>query len=101
MTVSPAPSQPPAPQQPEAPYTWLEKLSYVLYVLMSIEVGIFLLVYPWIGTMWSQNYFFHLLPEWRPFFMNNYFRGAVSGLGVLNLYIGAWHTLHLRRVLFR
>jgi hypothetical protein len=92
------------PQEPPpeaASYTWFEKLSYLLYVLMSIEVGIFLLVYPWIGTLWSQNYFFHLVPDWRPFFLSNYFRGGVSGLGLLNLYIGAWHTLNLRRVLFR
>lgn len=95
----PRPQQQPS-AEPSAPPSWFEKLSYVLYILMSIEVGIFLLVYPWLGNLWSQNFFFQLIPEWRPLFMNNYFRGAISGLGVLNLYIGAWHTLNLRRVLF-
>lgn len=100
--TDPAPApQHQTPTTEAASWTRFEKLSYVLYVLMSLEVGIFLLVYPWIGTLWSQNYFFQLVPEWRPLFMSNYVRGAVSGLGVLNLYIGAWHALHLRRVLFR
>lgn len=101
MTAPTPPAPQPSPSQEAVSYTWLEKLSYFLYVLMSLEVGVFLLVYPWIGSMWSQNYLFELVPEWRPFFLNNYFRGAVSGLGVLNLYIGAWHVPNLRRVLFR
>ena len=41
-----------------------------------------------------------LVPDWHPFFMSNYFRGAISGLGVINLFISASHTLRLRAVLF-
>ena len=102
MTALPA--QPPAPGrgEPVSELTRFEKLSYVLYVLMSIEVGVFLLVYPWYndGQFWAQNYFVKSVPEWRPVLLSNYFRGAVSGLGVLNLLIGAFHTLALRDVLF-
>ncbi|MGC8760623.1 MAG: hypothetical protein ACP5UT_12820 [Bryobacteraceae bacterium] len=101
MTAPPAQTPPSAPGSQGEPLTWFEKLSYLLYVLMSLEVGLFLLVYPWLGNLWSQNFFFDLVPEWRPIFLNNYVRGAVSGLGVLNLYIGAWHTRNLRRVLLR
>jgi hypothetical protein len=102
MTAPPAP--PPAPGRGDsaAELSRFEKLSYVLYVLMSIEVGVFLLVYPWYadGQFWAQNYFVKSVPEWRPVLLSNYFRGAVSGLGVLNLLIGAFHTLALRDVLF-
>ncbi len=81
--------------------SWFDKFSYVIFCLFTLEVGLFLLIYPWMNPIWSQNFLFHLSPELHPFFMSNYFRGAVSGLGVLNLYISAAHTLRLRQVLFR
>jgi len=81
--------------------SWFDKFSYVIFCLFTLEVGLFLLIYPWMHPIWSQNFLFHLSPELHPLFMSNYFRGAVSGLGVLNLYISAAHTLRLRNVLFR
>jgi hypothetical protein len=80
--------------------SWFDKFSYVVFILLTLEVGLFLLLYPWMNHAWSQNFFFHLSPQWRPLFLSNYFRGAVSGLGVLNLYISAAHLLRLRLVLF-
>lgn len=94
-------SPPPSPPPPQERLTWFEKLSYAVFCLFTLEVGLFLLLYPWMHPIWSQNFFFHLVPEWHPVFMSNYFRGAVSGLGVLNLVISASHTLRLPRVLFR
>lgn len=95
-------SQPP-PQASSAGsngLTWFDKFSYVIYILFTLEVGLFLLIYPWLHPIWSQNFLFHLSPQWHPLFMSNYFRGAISGLGVLNLYIGAAHALRLKSVLF-
>lgn len=96
-------SQPP-PQAPQTAsngsLTWFDKFSYVIYILFTLEVGLFLLIYPWMHPIWSQNFLFHLSPEFHPLFMSNYFRGAISGLGVINLYISAAHTLRLRSVLF-
>lgn len=89
----------PAPAPPRVRLNWFDKFSYITYCLFTLEVGLFLLVYPWLPAVWSQNFFFHLVPEWRPLFMSNYFRGAVSGLGVINLFISASHTLRLRQVL--
>ncbi|MEJ5368550.1 MAG: hypothetical protein WHT08_09540 [Bryobacteraceae bacterium] len=95
-------SSPPPPSPPaEPPLSWLDKFSYVVYCLFTLEVGLFLLIYPWMHPLWSQNFLFQAVPEWRPLFMNNYFRGAVSGLGLINLFISAWHTLRLPAVLFR
>lgn len=95
-------SQPPPQPSPAAGHglTWFDRFSYVIYVLFTLEVGLFLLIYPWIQPIWSQNFLFHLSPQWHPMFMSNYFRGAVSGLGVLNLYISAAHALRLKSVLF-
>jgi hypothetical protein len=44
-------------------------------------------VLPW-STFWERNYFVYVVPTLHPFLTNNFVRGAVSGLGVLNLLAG-------------
>ena len=46
-----------------------------------------LIVLPW-STFWERNYFAYVLPVLQPFLTNNFVRGAISGLGVLNLMAG-------------
>ncbi len=48
-------------------------------------MGLLLLVLPW-STFWEHNYFAGLWPPIRPVLMNNFVRGAVSGVGLVNLY---------------
>jgi len=59
----------------------------LLAVVFFIEVGLLLIVLPW-SSFWDRNYFAYALPELRPFLTNNFLRGAVSGLGFLNLFAG-------------
>ena len=59
----------------------------LLFVAFFIEVGLLLLVLPW-STFWERNYFAYLVPILQPFIANNFVRGAVSGLGILNLLAG-------------
>jgi hypothetical protein len=67
----------------------LKKISFYFYVFYCFEVGIFLLVAPWwLPQIWEQNYFFVLAPKLKSIFLNGFFRGAVSGLGILNLFLG-------------
>jgi hypothetical protein len=68
----------------------------VLFITFCLEVGIFLVVYPW-TPWWENNYFSNLLPQWRFYWDNMYVRGAISGLGVVNLYISFVEALRLRR----
>lgn len=42
---------------------------------------------PW-SSFWELNYFGHVLPVLEPVLHNNFVRGAVSGLGVINLVAG-------------
>jgi hypothetical protein len=46
-----------------------------------------LIVLPW-SSFWERNYFALLWPTLLPVIKNNFVRGAVSGLGVLNLFAG-------------
>ncbi len=46
-----------------------------------------LIVVPW-SSFWERNYFLEILPVLRPVVTNSFVRGAVSGLGVVNLCAG-------------
>jgi hypothetical protein len=52
---------------------------------LLLEIGLLLVLIPW-SSFWDRNYFAHLLPTLQDAIANNYIRGAVSGLGLLNLY---------------
>jgi hypothetical protein len=53
-----------------------------------IQVGLLLIVMPWWPAFWEHNYFALAWPPLRTFLTNNFVRGAVSGLGVVNLCAG-------------
>lgn len=42
---------------------------------------------PWSG-FWDRNYFVSAWPDLQPIMTSNYVRGAVTGLGVVNLIAG-------------
>jgi hypothetical protein len=59
-------------------------------------VGLVLLLLPWLPS-WDQNYFSGSSPAWFALWMNSYFRGAISGVGALNVYIAFAELLGLLR----
>lgn len=89
---------PPAPAGtlPPRGYRWYHKMSAILLVTFCIEIGLFLLIFPW-TDYWETNYFAQLVPRWHVYWYNSYVRGAVSGLGGLNLYISLIEIFRLRR----
>ena len=52
-----------------------------------LEVGLLLLVLPW-SAFWEHNYFAEAWPPLHPLLTNNFIRGAVTGLGLVNLGAG-------------
>lgn len=77
-------------------YHWYHKMTAVLFVTFCLEIGIFLVIFPWTGY-WDNNYFAAYIPEWHQYWDNMYVRGAVSGLGVVNVYISLIEVFRLRR----
>lgn len=61
---------------------WLRVIFGTLEAFAALWAGTFLLLYPWLDV-WGSNYFSSLSPLWN----NPYARGAVSGLGVVNVFI--------------
>ena len=50
-------------------------------------MGLLLIVLPW-STFWDRNYFASSWPLVQLLVANNFVRGAVSGLGIVNLVAG-------------
>jgi hypothetical protein len=59
----------------------------VIFVAYFLEVGLLLVLVPW-TAFWERNYFAVSSPLFQELLRNNYLRGAVSGLGLVNLLMG-------------
>ena len=84
------------------------RLTVIFYIILCLEIGIVLTVLPWVPhgwfglSDWGNNYF--LLVASRKvgfgvqrFIASGWIRGAVSGVGILNLGMGFWELLNFRR----
>ncbi len=74
----------------------LAKALFVLYVFYCFEVGIFLILYPWM-RLWEQNSLLTHYPVLRAVLLNYFVRGAVSGLGLANLLLGISELARFQR----
>src|SRR2546425_3279542 len=84
------------------------RLSVVFYIILCFEIGLILTVLPWVPhgwlglSDWGNNYFL-LLAAHRAgygvqrFVSSGWVRGAVSGIGILNLAMGFWELIHFRK----
>jgi len=70
-------------------------LSRLILLAYFVEVGLVLLVVPW-SPLWDRNYFVQMWPALETLTRSNLIRGAVSGLGVVNL----WAAMSELGVLF-
>jgi hypothetical protein len=65
---------------------WQRRLLRVSLALFTFEVGIFLVLFPWTES-WNLNYFQGLSPSLQDLWQQPSFRGALTGLGFVNIYI--------------
>lgn len=59
-----------------------------LAILIVFELGVLLLLVPW-SSFWQYNGVLQRYPDLIPIMLSPYVRGAVSGLGVLDILIAA------------
>jgi hypothetical protein len=65
---------------------WHIRLMRVLFALVCLQVALVLIISPWVQA-WEHNYFSVLSEGWRKVWVSPYFRGAVSGVGFVNLLV--------------
>ena len=85
------------------------KLSVIFYIVLCLEIGIVLTLLPWIpqGTLglsdWGNNYFLLYAARKTGFYVlqtvvaSGWVRGAVSGVGLLNVGIAFWEIFHFKQ----
>ena len=75
------------------------KLTLVLFIMVCFELGFLLIFLPW-HRSWQDNNFLYFIsdalgaPGLRQVVLSGYFRGAVTGLGAINVLIGIREILH-------
>ncbi len=60
----------------------------VLVILICFELGVALVFMPW-SRAWEHNYFLNRFPMLIPYMLNPSVRGAISGLGLLDIAVAA------------
>jgi hypothetical protein len=63
---------------------WMRSTARVVMLIFWLELGLLLVLVPW-SDVWEANYFLYKYPAWALFLNSTFLRGAVSGLGLLNV----------------
>lgn len=64
--------------------TSMNRIYRALLVVLAFEMGALLLYLPW-SIYWEQNFFLSHYPLLRFIVLHPFFRGAVSGIGILDI----------------
>src|SRR5215813_3510423 len=84
------------------------RLSVIFYIILCMEIGIFLTVLPWWPqgmwgfSEWGNNYFLLYaarktgIQTLQAVVASGWVRGAVSGVGLLNLGIAIWEIFNFK-----
>ncbi len=83
----------------------VERLTVIFFIILCLLLGFYLIVSPWDALFgpWGENYLLVFLadkagaPGLRNTVASTWFRGAVTGLGVVNIIIAVWESLHFKQ----
>lgn len=96
-------SQPPAPEenpgqlipQPTHPPVWAQRLLLVIEVAIAVWAGMLVMALPW-TRLWTENPLFAGLPSIKYILNHNFVRGMISGVGLVDIWIGISDAVHYR-----
>ena len=71
------------------------KILVIVFIFFCFELVLFLIIFPWL-RYWENNLFLSYTPFIREFVLSNYFRGAVSGLGIVDIGVGVYEAMHFK-----
>ena len=77
---------------------WFQKVSAIVFIIFCLELGLFLVIYPWTED-WDHNLFASSLhiARWNEWWHSPFLKGALSGLGFLDLWVSLGEIFRLRR----
>lgn len=75
---------------------WLQRISLFVLVLFCVYLGVMVMILPWWRRVWDQNLFIQSRPALAAVLYNGAVRGLISGLGLLDIWIGVSEVIHYR-----
>jgi hypothetical protein len=75
---------------------WLQRLSLFVLVLFCVYLGVLVMALPWWTRIWDRNEFILARPWLAAVLHNGAVRGMISGLGLLDIWIGISEAVHYR-----
>lgn len=77
---------------------WMARTMMIVFVAFCIEVGLVLIAVPWLSHsgLWDDSTLLASFPAIRAFLANNFVRGAATGIGVLDIWLGIYEAVHYR-----
>jgi hypothetical protein len=101
LDLSPEPATEQASESGVAPIrrlapVWLQRLSLFVLVLFCVYLGVLVMVLPWWTRIWDRNEFILARPWLAAVLHNGAVRGMISGLGLLDIWIGISEAVHYR-----
>jgi hypothetical protein len=91
----PAQASPEADASAVAP-VWLQRLSLFVLVLFCVYLGVLVTILPWWMRVWDRNLFIQSHPALAAVLHTGAVRGLISGLGLLDIWIGVSEAVHYR-----
>jgi len=79
---------------------WHQIVLHFCLILFAAELAYCLILMPW-QRAWSTYYIPMHAPKLSDLWMSPYFRGLISGLGILNIYVALAETARLVRIILR
>jgi hypothetical protein len=76
----------------------MSRLLIIAYIVFCFEVGVFLFVFPWV-SLWNKNFFLDQYPLVASIARNYFLRGAVSGVGLADVWLAFYELWRFRREL--
>jgi hypothetical protein len=84
------------PETADVAPVWLQRLSLLVLVLFCVYLGVLVAILPWWKRMWDQNLWIQSRPALAAVLNNGAVRGLISGLGLLDIWIGVSEAVHYR-----
>ncbi len=93
---NPHPDAPKAKSGSELAPVWLQRISLGMLVIFCFYIGGLVAVLPWSPRYWDANGWILGHPVAADWLLRGWVRGLISGLGLLDLWIGVSELLHYR-----
>ena len=95
---TPAPeeqSRPSSPHHRAHPPVWAQRLLLVVEVAIAVWAGMLVMVLPW-TRLWTENPLLAGWPTLKFVLDQNFIRGMISGIGLIDVWMGVSEAVHYR-----